>query len=139
MAKTEDSPRASGAPGIEPRWTHSAKDVVSTAYSTASHIWFTASGGVLSEIYYPTVDRPQVRDLQFLVSDGETFFHDVHRNQDSSTEYLSERGLGVRIVNADRDGRYRVIMDIITDPHHPCVLIDTRLRGDPDLLARLHL
>jgi glucoamylase len=139
MAKTEDLPRAFGAPGIEPRWTHSAKDVVSTAYSTASHIWFTASGGVLSEIYYPTVDRPQVRDLQFLVSDGETFFHDVHRHQDSSTEYLSERGLGVRIINSDRDGRYRIVMEIVTDPHQACVLIDTRLRGDPDLLARLHL
>lgn len=139
MATIEDSPLASGAPGIEPRWTHSAKDVVGTAYSTASHIWFTASGGVLSEIYYPTIDRPQVRDLQFLVSDGETFFHDVHRHLDSSTEYLAERGLGVRIVNADRDGRYRIVMEVISDPHQPCVLIDTRLEGDPDLLSRLHL
>ncbi len=139
MATIDDAPRACGAPGIEPRWTHSAKDVVGTAYSTASHIWFTASGGVLSEIYYPTIDRPQVRDLQFLVSDGETFFHDVHRHQDSTTEYLSERGLGVRITNADRDGRYRVVMEVIADPHQPCVLIDTRLEGDPDLLSRLHL
>ena len=139
MAIIEDSQRASGAPGIEPRWTHSAKDVVGTAYSTASPIWFTASGGVLNEIYYPTIDRPQIRDLQYLVTDGETFFHDVHRNQDTSTEYLGDRGLGVRITNADRAGRYRVVMEVITDPHQPCVLIDTRLEGDPDLLRRLRL
>ena len=89
----EDS-RASGAPGIEPRWTHSAKDVVGTAYSAASPIWFTASGGVISEVYYPTIDRPQIRDLQYLVTDGESFFHDVHRHQDSFIEYLDEPGSG---------------------------------------------
>ena len=139
MAIIEELPRAPGAPGIEPRWTHSAKDVVGTAYSTASPIWFTASGGVLSEIYYPTIDRPQIRDLQYLVTDGETFFHDVHRNQDTSIEYLGERGLGVRITNADRAGRYRVVMEVITDPHQPCVLLDTRVEGDADLLSRLRL
>src|ERR1700731_3847523 len=139
MAIIEETPRAWGAPGIEPRWTHSAKDVGCTAYSTASPIWFTASGGVLSEIYYPTIDRPQIRDLQFLVTDGETFFHDVHRDQDSFIEYLDDCGLGARIVNTDRGGRYRVVMEVITDPHQPCLLLDTRLEGDADLLSRLHL
>jgi glucoamylase len=139
MAIIEEFPRATGAPGIEPRWTHSAKDVVATAYSTASPIWFTASGGVLSEIYFPTIDRPQIRDLQYLVTDGETFFHDAHRDQDSSIEYLDDRGLGVRITNADRAGRYRVVIEAITDPHQPCVLLDTRLEGDADLLGRLRL
>ncbi|MGH7932220.1 MAG: glycoside hydrolase family 15 protein, partial [Candidatus Binataceae bacterium] len=50
---------ATGAPGIPPRWTHSAKDVIGTAYSTSSHIWYTISRGVLSEIYFPTLDHPQ--------------------------------------------------------------------------------
>ncbi|MGA7763653.1 MAG: glycoside hydrolase family 15 protein [Candidatus Binataceae bacterium] len=139
MAIIVETPRAWGAPGIEPRWTHSAKDVVGTAYSTASPVWFTASGGVLNEVYYPTIDRPQIRDLQYLVTDGETFFHDVHRNQETSIEYLGERGLGVRITNSDREGRYRVVMEVITDPHQPCVLLDTRLEGDADMLSRLRL
>jgi glucoamylase len=139
MAIIEDNPRAWGAPGIEPRWTHSAKDVVGTAYSTASPIWFTASGGVLNEVYYPTIDRPQIRDLQYLVTDGETFFHDVHRDQETHTEYLGDRGLGVRIINADREGRYRVVMEVITDPHQACVLLDTRLEGDAELLRHLRL
>src|SRR5579885_1633051 len=139
MATLEDSPRATGAPGIEPRWTHSAKDVVGTAYSTASRIWFTVSGGVVSEVYYPTIDRPQIRDLQYLVSDSETFFHDVHRHMESRTEYFNECGLGARITNADRDGRYQIVTETISDPHQPCVLLQTRLEGDPDLLPRLHL
>ncbi|MGH7931610.1 MAG: glycoside hydrolase family 15 protein, partial [Candidatus Binataceae bacterium] len=75
----------------------------------------------------------------FLVSDGETFFHDTHRNLDTTIEYLGEHGLGVRIINADRQGRYRIVMEVISDPHQACVLIDTRLEGDPDLLPKLHL
>src|SRR5229473_6517530 len=106
MAIIEETPRAWGAPGIEPRWTHSAKDVVCTAYSTASPIWFTASRGVLNEIYYPTIDRPQIRDLQYLVTDGERFFHDERRHLESRLEPLANDALGVRITNTDHDGRY---------------------------------
>jgi glucoamylase len=139
MATLEDSPVATGGPGIAPRWTHSAKDVIGTAYSTASRVWFTVSHGVISEVYFPTLDRPQIRDLQFVVSDGETFFHNAHRDLESTTEYLGEHGLGVRITNADPEGRYRIIMEVIADPHQAAVLIDTCLEGDPELLPRLHL
>ncbi|MGH7917373.1 MAG: glycoside hydrolase family 15 protein, partial [Candidatus Binataceae bacterium] len=139
MAILQHSPTATGAPGIAPRWTHSAKDIIGTAYSTSSHLWFTISQGVISEIYFPTIDRPQVRDLQFLVSDGETFFHDTHRNLRSSIEYLGEHGLGVRVINADLQDRYRIVMEVIADPHQACLLIDTRLEGAEDFLKKLHL
>src|ERR1700691_1598362 len=36
---------AFGAPGIEPRWTSSAKEGVGTAYHTSFHLWFTISHG----------------------------------------------------------------------------------------------
>ncbi len=103
MATLANNPTATGGPGIPPRWTYSAKDVIGTAYSVASSVWYTVSDGVISEVYYPTLDRPQIRDLQFLVTDGETFFHDPHRSLISSVEYLGEQGLGVRIINADRE------------------------------------
>src|SRR5215510_772020 len=139
MAFLETSPIAPGGPGISPRWTHSAKDVVGTAYSTSSSVWFTISDGVISEVYYPTLDRPQIRDLQFLLSDGETFFHDTHRNLKTRIEYLGEHGLGVRIINADPEGRYRLVLEVITDPHQACLLVDTRLEGDAAWLRRLHI
>jgi len=139
LATIEHSPKAFGAPGIAPRWTRSAKEAIGTAYSSSSRIWFTVSGGILSEIYYPTIDRPQVRDLQYLITDGETFFHDVRRHLRSTLEYLSNCGLGVTIINEDPEGRYRLINQVIADPHQPCLLIDTRLEGERDLLARLHV
>jgi glucoamylase len=102
-------------------------------------VWFTVSDGVISEVYYSTLDRPQVRDLQLLVTDGETFFHDSHRHQKTTIEYLGEHGLGVRIVNADLDGRYRLVMEVIADPHQACVLVDTRVEGEPEWLPKLHV
>ena len=62
---------APGGPGIEPRWTRGAKDAVGTAYSVSSRLWYTLANGIITEIYYPTIDSPQVRDLQYLISDGD--------------------------------------------------------------------
>jgi glucoamylase len=139
MAILQDRPRATGAPGIPPRWTRSAKDVVGTAYSSVSRVWFTLSKGVLNEIYYPTIDQPQVRDLQLLVTDGQTFFHEERRDLIAHTEYLAQHGLGVRIVNRDPGGRYQIEKEVISDPHRNSILMDVRLAGDPDFLAKLHL
>jgi len=139
MATLEYSPAAPGGPGIEPRWTHSAKDVVGTAYSTTSRVWFTVSNGVISEVYFSTLDRPQIRDLQFLVTDGRSFLHDSHRSLESTIDYIGEYGLGARIINADPEGRYRLEVEVISDPHQPCVLLDTKLAGDPAFIRDLHL
>jgi glucoamylase len=139
MATIDESPVAFGAPGIPPRWTRSSKDVVGTAYSSVSQVWFTTSAGVLNEVYFPTIDQPQIRDLQFLITDGESFFHEERRHLEAKTEYLAEYGLGVRIVSSDPAGRYKIVKEIITDPHLAAVLIDTRLEGDADFLKKLHL
>ena len=66
---------AFGPPGIEPRWAHGDKEAVGMAHAPASRIWFTMWHGILTEVYYPTVDRPQLRDLQYLITDGEHFLH----------------------------------------------------------------
>jgi glucoamylase len=129
---------APGGPGIEPRWTRSDKHGVGTAYSAVSRVWFTVSKGILNEVYYPTIDRPQIRDLQYLISDGATFFHD-ERHLDNIHEYLAADTLGYRITNVDPQRRYRIIKEVIADPHRPCVLIHTRLEGEDDELAKLRL
>ncbi|MCI4335542.1 MAG: hypothetical protein L3K04_07965, partial [Thermoplasmata archaeon] len=65
---------APGAPGIEARWSHGDKVGVGTSYSADSRVWFTLWRGILTECYYPMIDRPQLRDLQFLVADGDRWF-----------------------------------------------------------------
>jgi glucoamylase len=76
-----------GAPGIEPRWTSSAKEGVGTAYHTSCRPWFTISHSIVNEIYYPRVDQPNTRDFKFLVTDGESFCHEEKRDLNHQVEY----------------------------------------------------
>jgi len=133
----EQQGEAFGNPGMEPRWTSSVKDAVGTAYAASSRIWFTCSHGVLNEVYHPTIDRAQVRDMEFLVTDGETFVHEEKRDLLTTFEYIHTEALGVRYVNADPAGRYKLTKEIICDPHHSVVLTHVRIEGDRDLLPRL--
>ncbi len=133
----EQQGEAFGAPGVEPRWTSSVKDAVGTAYAASSRIWFTCAYGVLNEIYHPTIDRAQVRDMEFLVTDGETFVHEEKRDLHSTFEYLHPEALGVRYINRDPEGRYTLTKEIVCDPHHSVILNHVRIEGDAGLLPRL--
>ncbi len=133
----EQQGEAFGAPGLPPRWTSSVKDAVGTAYSASSRLWFTCSHGIVNEIYHPTIDHPQIRDMEFLVTDGETFFHEEKRELLTSFEYIHPEAMGIRYINRDPDGRYSLIKEIICDPHHSVLLTRVRLEGQKDLLPRL--
>ena len=65
---------APGWPGISPRWTSSAKEGVGTSASYQSRVWFTISHGILNEVYYPRIDQANIRDMEFLVADGNQYF-----------------------------------------------------------------
>ena len=139
MARIRGQHHAFGRPGIEPRWTHGDKDGIGTAYFAACRIWFTLWKGIITEVYYPTVDRPQLRDLQFLITDGKTFFHEEKRHLNSKVERLSPHVLGYRATTSDPNGKYSIVKEIITDPHLPCVLQHVMLNGDPNFLAGLKI
>ena len=121
---------APGAPGLPPRWTSSIKNLVSTAYSASSRIWFTLSHGIANEVYYATIDRPQVRDMGFLITDGETFFHEEKRDLERSFSFVDPDAPAPRQVNKDPEGRYTLIKDTITDPHAPVLLVPVRLEAE---------
>src|ERR1700760_182083 len=115
--ETEAANAAFGAPGIEPRWTSSSKDGLGTARSESSHLWFTLSHGIVNEIYYPTSDQPNTRDFEFLISDGETFCHEEKRDLDHQIDYPERNCLFYRMTNAERNGRYQLVKEVLTDPH----------------------
>ena len=128
---------APGAPGLEPRWTSSEKDLVSTAYSTSSRLWWTVSHGTINELYHPSIDRPQVRDLELLVTDGESFVHEEKRDLEHTFEYLAPDAPAVRIINRDPEGRYTITKRIISDPHAPVLLMHVLIEGDAAVLQRM--
>src|SRR5678816_3541209 len=137
------SPQSSvafGAPGIEPRWSSSAKEGVGTAYHTSCRVWFTLSHGIVNASYDSHVDQPNTRDFQFLISDGETFFHEEKRDLNHEIEYPERDCLFYRLTNSEPNGRYRLVKDILTDPHRSVLLVHTRLEVfEKSLRGKLHL
>src|SRR6202453_2985668 len=133
----DDDGPAFGSPGVEPRWTSSEKDAVSTAYAASSRVWFTISHGTLNEVYYPTIDRPQTRDMELLFSDNETFCHEEKRDFTYDFKYIDSDAPAVRVVATDLAGRYTVTKEFITDPHHAVVLMNVQVTGDEAVLSRL--
>ncbi len=113
---------APGAPGIEPRWTSSAKTGVGTALSSNSRVWFTLSHGILNEIYWPRIDQACVRDMGLIVTAGKDFFSEEKRDAGHELKWLSDGVPAFRLVNICRSSRYRIEKQIVTDPHHDTVL-----------------
>src|SRR5215218_9385573 len=58
---------APGRPGRDAQWPGAGKEAVGTSNTEASKVWFTLRGGVLDEVYYPTVDVANTQTLQFVV------------------------------------------------------------------------
>ncbi len=125
---------APGAPGIEARWTSSAKNGVGTALSEDSPVWFTLSHGILNEIYYPRVDSACTRDFGFIVTGPDGYFSEEKRDCFSQTQPFEGAIPAFSIVNTARDEAYRIEKNIVSDPHRPCVLQQvsfTALKGEP--------
>lgn len=128
---------AFGHPGIEPRWTSSQKSGVGTAYSASSKVWYTLSHGILNEIYHPTVDRPQVRDMGLIITDGDRFVHEEKRDLSWTSSPLDAHCLGYRLTGEAPEGLYRIEKVVIADPHQACVLVQARILAEPRLLVKL--
>ena len=118
---------APGSPGCEPRWNHSAKDGIGTAYNTACRLWFTLSHGVVNEIFCPRADMPSTRDMQFLITDGTSFCHEEKRDLAHELEMPERNAPFYRVTNTDPAGRYRLVKHLLADPHHSTFLMHTRL------------
>src|SRR3954452_5003724 len=75
---------APDGPGALSHFDLARKDCLGTARNTTSKVWFTVANGVLSDVYYPTVDNTNVETLQFAVTDGATFTDLQSRNMTST-------------------------------------------------------
>jgi glucoamylase len=137
MALLLQSNPAPGGPGATPTWTRGDKDGVGTARSLSSSVWFTAAGGIITEVYYPDVDTPQIKDLQFIITDGVSFFHDPKVDFDHACEPIVADAPGLRLINTAKNKPYRVIQEVITEPGSPVLLIRTSLETTAGAAAGL--
>jgi glucoamylase len=136
-----DSGVATDGPGALSHFDLARKDCLGTARNTTSKVWFTVADGVLSDVYYPTIDTTNVETFQYVVTDGSTFTDLQTRDMTSSTASIDASGMECRVVSTAKSGRYSIQTDYLTDPARNTVLMRTTLTpllsGTYRLYARL--
>jgi glucoamylase len=121
------SGQASGGPGATSYLDTARKDCFGTARSTTSKVWFTVAGGVLSDVFSPTIENTNVSTVQYIVTDGRTFADLQQRDMTYSVSSPDPSGMVCRVTSTDRAHRFRLVNDYVTDPARDSVVIQTTL------------
>ena len=131
---------APGGPGALSHFDLARKDCLGTARNTTSKVWFTVAGGVLSDVYYPTVDNTNLETLQYIVTDGASFTDLQARDMTYTVAAINDTaGMACRVTATAKSGKYKIATDYITDPSRNTVLmrvVFTPLAGGLQLFVR---
>lgn len=113
---------APGAPGKDAHWESAGKQAIGTSTTLESKLWFTLTNGVMTEVFYPTLDVPNVQMLQLIIVGGkiETESEDTIHH----LEVLDPRALSFRQINTAKSGYYTISKTYVTDPQRNTILID---------------
>ncbi|HYJ45687.1 MAG TPA: glycoside hydrolase family 15 protein, partial [Pyrinomonadaceae bacterium] len=116
--------RAPGAPGKDARWESAGKEGVGTSATLESRVWFTLRDGVMTELYYPTVDVANVQLLQFIFVSPDR--KRVEVESEDTTHFLDTldpRSLSFRQVNRAKSGAYTISKTYVVDPQRNALQI----------------
>jgi glucoamylase len=121
---------APDGPGVLSHFDLARKDCLGTARNTTSKVWFTVANGVLSDVYYPTVDNTNVETLQYVVTDGSTFTDLQTRDMTSTARALDASGMTCEVTSTPTDGRYQIVTDYVADPARNALLMNVTFTVD---------
>src|SRR3954447_22499752 len=130
---------APDGPGALSHFDLARKDCVGTAANRGSKVWFTVAGGMLSDVYSPTIDNTNVETLQYLVTDGHTFTDLQSRDMTYSVRSLGRSGMACEVTASAKSGRYRIVTSYVTDPVRDAVVMSVRFEGARDLSLYVRL
>ncbi|HEY0763385.1 MAG TPA: glycoside hydrolase family 15 protein [Pyrinomonadaceae bacterium] len=115
-------------------WATAAKNGFGTSTTLSSKVWFTLAEGVMTEVFYPTLDLPNVQTLQVSVDNAgrtETEIKDTNHR----LEIPNPAALTFRQINTAKNSAYTITKTYITDPRHNTVLIDIEFDSRGDVTA----
>jgi glucoamylase len=130
---------APGGPGALSHFDLARKDCVGTAANRGSKVWFTVAGGMLSDVYSPTVDNTNVETMQYLVTDGRTFTDLQSRDMTYTVRSPDRSGMACEVTASDKGGRYRIVTRYVTDPARDAVVMSVRFEGPRGLSLYVRL
>ncbi|HEY2794599.1 MAG TPA: glucodextranase DOMON-like domain-containing protein [Micromonosporaceae bacterium] len=128
---------APGAPGAASYFDLARKDCVGTARNTTSKVWFTVAGGVLSDVYEPTIDNTDVKSLQFVVTDGSTFT-DLQSRDTSYIVSTDTSGMSCTVTSTSAAHGYQLVTTYIADPSRDAVREHAVLQPLPGTTTDVH-
>jgi glucoamylase len=97
----------------------------------SSRLWFTIGGGIINEVYYPRVDLPQIRDLGFIVADGQGFWVEAKRTCRHVTELAAPGAPAVQITHHHE--RFTLLLRVTPCERRDVLLVEVTLTGDESL------
>ena len=109
--------------GPDAHWPTAAKNGFGTSTTLTSKVWFTLANGVMTEVFFPTLDVPNVETLQLQVATHgkiESEIDDMHHR----LELPNPNALIFRQINSAKSGQYTITKTYVTDPRRNTVLID---------------
>ena len=129
---------APDGPGTKTVWTEANKAGFGTARTRGSNVWFTLQRGRVSEVFYPDLSTPSVRNLELVVTDGRTFTDRASRDMRLRTSRPDARSLRFTQVATDKGGHYRLVTRTVTDPRRDAVTTRVSLRSLDGRAYRLY-
>src|ERR1700750_453377 len=113
-AAVADPGAATDGPGALSHFDLARKDCLGTARNTTSKIWYTVAGGVLSDVYAPTVDTTNVETMQYVVTDG-SWCADLRTRDTTYTVKADATGMICTVTSTANSGAYRLTTTYLTD------------------------
>ena len=127
---TQASGKAPASHWSNPVWASARKDMVGNALG-ASRLWFSVAQGIVSEVYYPRIDIPQLKDLGFIVADDQDFWREIRQLPGYALEFVAPGIPALTIRHAHP--RFSFSLRICPDPQRDVLLLDIELSGDDSL------
>lgn len=145
---------APGAPGTAPTWAYAGKTGIGTSYEAyvdghyadtastgvVSKVWFSIAQGIVTETMSGLIHQAQIKDMQFYVL-GHDFLHDERSDTDHQVLYVHTDAegrplsLAYRLINRDRQDRYRIEKTIFTDPDRQSLVMQVKFVANVDGLT----
>ena len=127
---------AAAAPGTKSTWAPADKHGFGTARQLASPVWFTLRQASLSEVYYPDLDTPSFRGLQFAVTDSKSFVD--RETADDDPAHIEPATVRARVEpvpgsltfrQITETSRWKLTKTWYTDPARASVLADVKFES----------
>ena len=118
--------KAPAAAWRHPVWSTARKSCVGTALGSGK-IWFTTGRGIVTEVFYPRIDIPQIRDLGFIVADDQGFWQELKALPEPRLE-MEDPLVPLPIIHHHHD-RFDFTLKVCADPERDVLLLDFHLEG----------